>query len=379
MEGKGYARDEEGFWIDAEGERVEIAIYVPQWLRSYGPPLTQQLRDAGFDANFDTSPGLTSLVQTGEQKASLGCKGPSGVRGMDPYLMLSYYTSQYYRPTGQPAPLWSTISRWRNEEFDRLVERTAPLQVGDEELERLFTEAMEIWVREMPDIFLAQLIIRYPCNTTPLDRLAELAGSLRLPALVAVGAAEDVHPPGAGGRGVIDPLVSFARVGCTFGPKSYGITKDDMNLAVSFNLVATTDVAEPSRLSEGKMIRGILGSLHAMPCPAAVCLAVQVNIRRQRLPDHLNRFGNPVSGDRDLHTCSTTRRFAQSDPDRLQSEEYRYETARMQMIAAKQFPYPIPAEKLSLDDPRENPAVPDAAAEEDAPPALTDADEEKLS
>ena len=71
--------------------------------------------------------------------------------------------------------------------------------------------------------------------------------------------------------------------------------------------------------------------------------------------------------------------FAQSDPDRLQSEEYRYETARMQMIAAKQFPYPIPAENLSLDDPRENPAVPDAAAEEDAPPALTDADEEKLS
>ncbi len=166
MEGKGYARDEEGFWVDPEGERVEIAIYVPQWLRSYGPPLTQQLRDAGFEANFDTSPGLTSLVQTGEQKASLGCKGPSGVRGMDPYLMLSYYTSQYYRPTGQPAPLWATISRWRNEEFDRLVERTAPLQVGDEELQKLFVEAMEIWVREMPDIFLAQLIIRYPCNTT---------------------------------------------------------------------------------------------------------------------------------------------------------------------------------------------------------------------
>ena len=38
--------------------------------------------------------------------------------------------------------------------------------MGDEELQKLFVEAMEIWVREMPDIFLAQLIIRYPCNTT---------------------------------------------------------------------------------------------------------------------------------------------------------------------------------------------------------------------
>ena len=27
-------------------------------------------------------------------------------------------------------------------------------------------DAMTIWIEEMPDIFLAQLIIRYPCNTT---------------------------------------------------------------------------------------------------------------------------------------------------------------------------------------------------------------------
>ena len=115
---------------------------------------------------FDTSPGLNTLAQTGEQKVYLGCKGPSGVRGMDPYLMLSMYTSKYYRPTGQPAPLWTTTSRWRNEEYDRIVERIAPLQIDDEELLELFLDAMAIWIEEMPDIFLAQLIIRYPFNTT---------------------------------------------------------------------------------------------------------------------------------------------------------------------------------------------------------------------
>jgi len=166
MEGKGYRKDSEGMWVSPVGERIEVGIYVPQWLRPYGPPLTQQLRDAGFDASFDTSPGLNSLAQTGEQKAFLGCKGPSGVRGMDPYLMLSVYTSQYFRPTGQPAPLWWATSRWRNEEYDRIVARIAPLEVGDEELHELFLDAMEIWIGDMPDIFLAQLIIRYPCNTT---------------------------------------------------------------------------------------------------------------------------------------------------------------------------------------------------------------------
>ena len=34
--------------------------------------------------------------------------------------------------------------------------------------------------------------------------------------------------------------------------------------------------------------------------------------------------------------------FAKNDPDRLQSEEYRYETARLQMIAAKELPNPFP-------------------------------------
>ena len=166
MEAKGYSKDEEALWVNPQGERIKVGMYVPQWLRTYGPPLTQQLRNAGFDASFDISPGLNTLAQTGEQKAFLGCKGPSGVRGMDPYLMLSVYTSQYFRPTGQPAPLWWATSRWRNEEYDRIVERIAPLEVGDKELDALFLEAMEIWIEEMPDIFLAQLIIRYPYNTT---------------------------------------------------------------------------------------------------------------------------------------------------------------------------------------------------------------------
>ena len=71
--------------------------------------------------------------------------------------------------------------------------------------------------------------------------------------------------------------------------------------------------------------------------------------------------------------------FAKNDPDRLQSEEYRYETARMQMIAAKELRNPIPAEELSLEDPRGNPDAARPSSEEDDPPASTDTDEENVS
>ena len=165
MEGKGYSLNDENLWADADGNTFDMNIYVPGWLKAWGPPLQQQLIDAGFNVTIDFSDGLGSLVQTGEQPASLGCKGPSGVLGMDPNFMLSIYTSQYFRPTGDPAPIWWATSRWQNADYDTLVEQIAPLAVDDPAIMPLFLEAMDIWTSEMPDIYFAQLMIRYPMST----------------------------------------------------------------------------------------------------------------------------------------------------------------------------------------------------------------------
>ena len=166
MARKGYTKNTSGLWVDSRGATFAMNIYVPDWLRPYGPPLIQQLRNAGFDATFDIAPGLASAVQTGVQRAALVCKGPSGVQGMDPYFMLSIYRTQYFRPTGEPAPTWWATSRWQNTEYDALVEQMALLSPDDPKTMELFKQAMAIWIGELPDIFVAQLIIRYPMNTT---------------------------------------------------------------------------------------------------------------------------------------------------------------------------------------------------------------------
>lgn len=67
--------------------------------------------------------------------------------------------------------------------------------------------------------------------------------------------------------------------------------------------------------------------------------------------------------------------FAKNDPDRLQSEEYRYKTARMQMIATGELRDPIPEEELP--DPKEKPDALEPSSEEDEPPDSTDIAEEK--
>ena len=164
MTGKGWEKNGDGFWAK-DGATFDMNIYIPDWLKAYGPPLAQQLQDAGFNAAFDNSPGLGTAVQTGEQLESFGCKGPSGVLGMDPYFMLSIYGSQYFRPTGEPAPIWWATSRWQNAEYDALVEQIAPLEVDSPEAMEIFLKAMDIWVSEMPDIYVGQLIIRYPMST----------------------------------------------------------------------------------------------------------------------------------------------------------------------------------------------------------------------
>ena len=69
-------------------------------------------------------------------------------------------------------------------------------------------------------------------------------------------------------------------------------------------------------------------------------------------------------------------RFARTDPDRLQSEEYRYQTTRL-MIAAKELPHPVPAEELPLADPAANLSGPEVPVEQ--PTGATDTDEERAS
>ena len=69
--------------------------------------------------------------------------------------------------------------------------------------------------------------------------------------------------------------------------------------------------------------------------------------------------------------------FAKRDPDRLQSEEYRLLTSRMQMIAAKELPHPMPAESLPLAEPAENPAEQGVSTENAMRPDSTAAGEER--
>jgi peptide/nickel transport system substrate-binding protein len=159
MTDKGYSRNSDELW-EKDGETIPFNFYLPEFWKHWGPPMAQQLRDGGFDASFDTSPGKQELMGAGEIPYVV-CRGPSGVQGMDPWKMMDIYHTKHNLPTGDPGGGWGP-DRWSNAEFDAITDEIAMLETTDPKMFELFERGMKIWIAEMPQIYFANLHVRTP-------------------------------------------------------------------------------------------------------------------------------------------------------------------------------------------------------------------------
>jgi len=164
MKSKGYAKDREGLWAK-DGKRIDMNFYVPEFWKQWGPPIIQQLRDAGFNASFDISQGKSALMSTGEVPYIV-CWGPTGVKGQDPWALFDAFTSDKVRPTGKPGNYGWADARWSNKEFDRITNQIKLMDPDDPKTVALFVQAMDIWLDELPHIYFSNLIVHTANNTT---------------------------------------------------------------------------------------------------------------------------------------------------------------------------------------------------------------------
>jgi peptide/nickel transport system substrate-binding protein len=160
MLAQGWSKDADGFWA-RDGERARIVIdgYVFIF-QDVAPVLVEQLRRAGFDASYRSATDCYNRMSTGQAKSFL-CGTSASI--MDPYATLSHYHSRHVRPTGTGAPVFW---RWRNAEFDTLVDCMAELPADDPEFMRVYLQAMDVWLRELPSIPIIAWHQRVPHNET---------------------------------------------------------------------------------------------------------------------------------------------------------------------------------------------------------------------
>ncbi len=159
MEGQGWKKDEEGMWTK-NGQHVEVVLNIFGGFQDIGPVLVAQLQKAGFKAATRMISDAYDQMSQGHAKAYINGHAGS-VR--DPYFTLRLYQGRFVQPTGTPAEqFW----RWKNPEFDRLVDQMGQTAPEDPKLIPLFRQAMEIWLRELPSIPLLQWYHRIPHNQT---------------------------------------------------------------------------------------------------------------------------------------------------------------------------------------------------------------------
>ncbi|MBT7862462.1 MAG: ABC transporter substrate-binding protein [Gemmatimonadetes bacterium] len=160
MRASGWLRREDGLWMK-DGQRVRIVLEgYPGLFLDIAPIMVQQMRNAGFDASFRFTSDAVTRIARGTARAFINGNGGS-VR--DPYFTLRLYHSRYVSPTGVAA---ASYWRWGNPEFDAVVDEMGQISPEDPRTVRLFRQAMEIWLGELPSIPLVQWFHRVAQNQT---------------------------------------------------------------------------------------------------------------------------------------------------------------------------------------------------------------------
>ncbi len=159
MEEQGYQKDGDGFWVK-DGQRVPAVISGWSIFNDIGPIIAEQLRQGGFEAEFITPADNGTRISDGTQKVWLNGHGGTIA---DPFTTLDFYTSKYWKPIGEPT---SYASRFRNADYDAVIEQMAQTVSSDPGYMDLYLAAMEIWLDELVEAPIQQWLHRIPMNTT---------------------------------------------------------------------------------------------------------------------------------------------------------------------------------------------------------------------
>ena len=151
----GYSKDSEGFWTK-DGERVEITLEIPSWMRPQGPFLEKQLQAGGFDAVFKQGEPATigDRLRLGETEVVWVQCGSIN----EPYDTFKSYHSKNSGPPGEVYQGAVQGGRYENPEMDALLDEMEGMlhSPDDPRYVELARGAMELFLRDMPVIHIAE-------------------------------------------------------------------------------------------------------------------------------------------------------------------------------------------------------------------------------
>ncbi len=161
LEKNGFKKDSEGFWVDANGQRITLPINGWAVMADIGPVVAELLKRQGIDAFYQMPVDAGDQFSQGTYIGQLSGHGGSV---SEPYFTLRLYQTA---TKAVPGAHLVNFSRWHNEKYDEIVDQMAQTSSEDKaRLIELFRQAMEIWLPELPDVQITEWYHRIPMNTT---------------------------------------------------------------------------------------------------------------------------------------------------------------------------------------------------------------------
>lgn len=162
LQGKGYTKGPDGVWVAPDGTPMKFDITSFFDFTSVGPVLVEQFRRAGIATTYSEPPNFFDRFSVGDYTMALF--GHGGSYGPDPFYTLRLYqTGSEAIPGGHQV----NFSLWANSDYDAIVDntyRTSPTESA--KMVDYWTQAMQIWLPELPDIMIEQGYHRLPTNET---------------------------------------------------------------------------------------------------------------------------------------------------------------------------------------------------------------------
>jgi peptide/nickel transport system substrate-binding protein len=163
----GFTRDNAGFWIGPDGQRVKFTIEIQSSETDkvkMGPVLVDQLTKAGFEVDFQALESAIYYDDTSKGKAQAFMSDVCA-SVTDPWNTFDRFHSRNYTPIGTEGPVNPAI-RYKNPELDKLIDQMAVLPPEDPAFDPAADQALAIWVHDLPVVPLVQARLLTPFNNT---------------------------------------------------------------------------------------------------------------------------------------------------------------------------------------------------------------------
>ncbi|MEM7464837.1 MAG: ABC transporter substrate-binding protein [Pseudomonadota bacterium] len=161
MEEAGYSRNSDGMW-EKDGKCAGGPLEVHQVLAAVGQVVVQQLKNAGFCAEYSQTPESFDNFRKGESLWHIF--GHNGGSVFDPVDTMRMYITKNRTPIGTSTMF---VSRWAHPEFDKIYDKMAAIPPENrDELLPLFRDAYDIWFAEAVEVPLELGYHTIPMNTT---------------------------------------------------------------------------------------------------------------------------------------------------------------------------------------------------------------------